>query len=133
MHRNGLLGCKRLTGSPQNSQKGSAKGKKYYDRGVKGVAHQPGDRVLVRSMSKRSTLASVVLTGRREYTESLNRDSPVYNVQAEKGDKINRVLHRNLLLSENDLPFEQVEQPCHAQKTHKKETERQTNKQERSS
>lgn len=51
----------------ENSQKSSAKGKKYYDRKVKGVPLQPGDREI--------------------------KDGPVYRIQPETDKKTIRVLH----------------------------------------
>ena len=95
----------------QNADRAALKGKRHHDRGLSSVVLNPGDRVLVRNLSERGGPGKL-----RSYWESdihvvvrrVAENSPVYEVKSERGDKKCRVLHRNLLLPCDNLPFETV-------------------------
>lgn len=83
----------------KNCEKSSAKGKRSYDRTVRGFMLQPGDRVLVRNLTKGGRPGKLQVYWEHVVHCVVERSDNglVYKVRQEKGLKKLRVFYRNLL------------------------------------
>lgn len=90
------------------TEKSSARSKAYYNRKTSSAVLHPGDRVLVRNLSERGRPGKLCPCWEQQIHDVEERipDSPVYRVKPEHGRCKQRVLHRNLLLPCDALPFD---------------------------
>lgn len=91
----------------QYIKKQEEKGKKQYDKKVRGAVISVGDRVLVKNLAfkGRHKLANRWEEDIYEVVEQPNTDVPVFVVKKEGRGRATRTLHRNLLLPVNYLPL----------------------------
>ena len=95
----------------ETAQRNAQHGKKQYDKKVRRIVLEPGNRVLVRNMSERGGPGKLRSYWENEVNvvvEQKGQDTPVYEVRSESGTK-KRVLHRNLLLPCAYLPVEKAD------------------------
>ena len=100
----------------RKSKSSSNKFKAYYDSKVRSSVLAPGDRVLVRNLSKRAggpgKLTSYWEDEIYVVVERKNNDSPAYVVKPETRDGPVRTLHRNLLFPCTHLPPKENSTPA---------------------
>lgn len=93
----------------ENAQKSAERSKKHYDPKVRSSVLQTGERVLIKNLTPRGGPGKL-----RDYWEDtvhtvvrkMGSDLPIYELRPERGKGRSRVLHRNLLMSCDYLPFE---------------------------
>ena len=91
------------------AQRNTQRSKRQYDKKVRNIVLEPGDRVLVGNMSARGgpeKLRSYWENDLYVVVEQKSAGSPVYEVRLEAGTT-KRMLHRNLLLPCTYLPVEE--------------------------
>ena len=95
----------------QNISKSAGDGKKQYDRKVRFSNLQPGDRVLVRNLSKRGGPGKLRSHWEQKVHIIVEQKGglPVYEVTPEGQGGKSRILHRNLLLPCDFLPVDPPE------------------------
>uniref|UniRef100_A0A3B5AJZ5 Integrase catalytic domain-containing protein n=1 Tax=Stegastes partitus TaxID=144197 RepID=A0A3B5AJZ5_9TELE len=99
----------------KTAEKAAARSKRYYDTKVRSSLLQPGERVLIKNLTPRGGPGKL-----RNYWEDtvhtvvrqVQPDMPVYEVRPERGKGRSRVLHRNLLMPCDHLPFETQPEPA---------------------
>ena len=92
----------------EDSKKAASYNKNHQDKRIHGTALKPGDRILVRNLRERGGTGKL-----RNYWEEKvhvvidkRKENPLYVLKAENGSGVERILHRNLLLPCDLLPFE---------------------------
>lgn len=91
------------------TKKAAGKYKKYYDRKVKYLRLEPGDRVLVRNVGLKGKQKLADIWGKNPYIVKSQPvpNIPVYEVQQENSRAKRKLLHRNMLLPFCGLPVPQ--------------------------
>lgn len=95
----------------KNAQKAAERSKKYYDTKVRSSVLQSGERVLIKNLTPRGGPGKL-----RNYWEDrvhtvvrqMGSALPIYEVRPERGKGRSRVLHRNLLMPCDQLPFDET-------------------------
>ena len=94
----------------RKSRKSAEKGRRNFDRkGILSTRLVEGDRVLVRNLLEKGGPGKLRSHWEKQIyvvTRRLQEGSPVYGVRPENGKGRSRVLHRNLLMQCDCLPFE---------------------------
>ena len=91
------------------ARKAGQKNKKYYNRKVKHVKLEPGDRVLIKNTGFKGKHKLADVWNKEPYIVKGQPipDIPVYEVKKEHSNSKCKLLHRNMLLPFNCLPYEQ--------------------------
>ncbi|KAL1278521.1 hypothetical protein QQF64_025194 [Cirrhinus molitorella] len=93
----------------ENAHRAAQRNKRNYDGRVRSTVLSPGDRVLVRNLTPRGGPGKL----RNHWENSIHvvvkqvgKDVPIYELRPENGKGRSRVIHRNLLLPCDHLPFD---------------------------
>ena len=97
----------------EEARKAAKKHKKYYNKKVRHVQLIPGDRVLIRKVGLKGKHKLADIWDREPYIVKRQPvpDIPVYGVMLENSRKKSTLLHRNMLLPFNGLPFPEELRP----------------------
>ena len=100
--------CEAYKTAAENSKKAASYNKSHHDKRIHGTTLKPGDHVLIRNLHERGGTGKL-----RNYWEEKvhavidrRKENPGYVLKAEDGSGMERIVHHNLLLPCDLLPFE---------------------------